>query len=118
MTDEQKQNLRLALQDLRANPNKAIGHMRNEAGGRCCLCVIAETAAKIKGLDKNAFITNSGFPTCELKEIFGLPNEHQNGTLFNFVIKGSTASCWNDGECVEEKSHVEIADMIEEEYLK
>ena len=119
--EQQKENLRLAVADLRANPIKATDSMRDKAGGRCCLCVMAETAERICGLLENELSHDSALPTYHLAHVFGLHNiALEENTGFNFTVGGWSATAWNDGSYpnTPEKTHGEIADMIEEEFLK
>jgi len=118
-TEEQKKdNLRKAVEALRNNPKKAHEQMMDNEGGRCCLCVMAHVAEDICGAEKNSFCGNAT-PNIDLDQVFALPD----GCGDNFRVGGRYASLWNDGDhddgdiYVEEKTHAEIADMIEKEYL-
>lgn len=122
MTDKQKENLKLGIKALRENPAKAKGQMRDDHGGRCCLCVLSEVAEDIEGVPPNTFTYHEKYgpailPTSDLSDIFGLPNSNIGVPEFNFNINNVPASNWNDGNDVPELSHVEIADMIEKEFL-
>jgi len=115
-TPEQKiENLKLAIKALRENPIKAKHKMSDEFGGRCCLCVIAHVAEDICGVKRNTFC-DFLTPNVNLNEIFPF-NNHFIRIGDNILLKGEYASNWNDGSNVEEKTHAEIADMIEEEFL-
>jgi hypothetical protein len=114
-TEEQKKdNLRKAVQALRENPKKAHGQMMNAVGGRCCLCVMAHVAEDICGAERNSFCGDET-PNIDLREVFNV--KYCTPTGDNFELSGEYAAVWNDGFNVEEKSHAEIADMIEKEYL-
>lgn len=112
--EQQKENLREAIKDLRENPKKARGQMRDEDGGRCCLCVMVDTAKRITGRD----FYGDYMPKPAMKEVFG----------FNFredklIIDGQEAHAdtHNDGlacEKITEKSHKEIADALETQFLR
>ena len=122
MTEQQKANLKLAVADLKSNPLKAKGAMRDDEGGRCCLCVMAETAERINGVCKGSYSSNNGLPHAFLSEMFGLENSciQTEDKFFNFYLLGSqTAAECNDGVSgAEELSHSEIAAIIEERFLK
>lgn len=128
MTNEQKENLRLALKALRENPKKAKGQLRDNQGGRCCLCVMGEVAEDINNVKRNSYTPlGAALPLSILADVFGLRNiEYKGSPKFNFLLEDYSASCLNDGiekidehcQGVEEKSHAEIANMIEIEYLK
>jgi hypothetical protein len=115
-TEEQKKdNLRLAVKALRENPKKAKGQMIDDDGGRCCLCVMAHVAEDICGVERNDFC-GTHLPKINLGEVFALFKD-KYGIRDNIVLQDEYASVWNDGERVEEKTHAEIADMIEAQYL-
>jgi hypothetical protein len=123
MNEQQKENLKLGIKALRENPLKAKNQMRDSSGGRCCLCVLSEVAEDIQGVPRGTFTYrepdggNAITPTSDLAEIFGLRNESCS-EQFNFMINHQRASKWNDGfGYAREASHVEIADMIEKEFL-
>jgi len=120
-TEEQKKdNLRLAVKALRENPKKAKKQMMDDDGGRCCLCVMAHVAEDICGAEKNSFC-GSKTPEIDLRKVFNVKDTSPSGD--NFLLDGQWAALWNDGDYddgdiyVEERSHAEIADMIEKEYL-
>jgi hypothetical protein len=115
-TEEQKKdNLRLAIKALRENPKKAKNLMMDDEGGRCCLCVMAHVAEDICGAERNSFC-GSKTPKIDLNKFFYVNNVTFSGD--NFLLKTQYASVWNDGSNgIKEKSHAEIADMIEKEYL-
>lgn len=111
--EQQKNNLRLAVDALRKNERKATGDMYNETGGRCCLCVMSNLAEDIDGVPRDTY-TAEGLPLARVGEVYGLPNSSRgDGALFNFSIGGHDASCLNDNG----KTHREIAGMIEKEFL-
>jgi hypothetical protein len=113
-TEEQKKdNLRLAVKALRENPKKAKGQMIDDDGGRCCLCVMAHVAEDICGVERNSFCSIL-LPTIDLSDVFAVADY----ASFDVVLGGDAASDWNDGSVgFVEKTHAEIADMIEKEYL-
>jgi len=114
-TEEQKKdNLRKAVEALRNNPKKAKNQMMDVVGGRCCLCVMAHVAEDICGAERNSFC-GSETPNIDLREVFNVKATTPTGD--NFLLGNQYAAVWNDGFNVEEKSHAEIADMIEKEYL-
>ena len=115
-TEEQKKdNLRKAVEALRNNPKKAKGQMMDVVGGRCCLCVMAHVAEDICGAGRNSFC-GSKTPNIDLREVFNVKDTPPSGD--NFLLGNQYAAVWNDGGIdVEEKTHAEIADMIEKEYL-
>jgi hypothetical protein len=111
--EQQKENLKLAVANLRANPLKAKEQMRDDVGGRCCLCVMSDTAEDICGLERQSLETTPFLPSFELTNIFGIESIFNDSFLFK--INGISASVWNDDY---DKSHTEIADMLEEGYLQ
>ncbi len=124
-TEEQKKdNLRLAIKALRENPKKAMHMMQDNAGGRCCLCVMAHVAEDIMGYERDELcgIMN---PRFDMSAVFGTramqPIGNFVGDPTNVVIGGVVASRYNDGDSYREGikplSHAEIADMLEKEYL-
>lgn len=114
-TEEQKKdNLRLAIKALRENPKKAKEQMMDLVGGRCCLCVMAHVAEDICGAERNSFCGSKN-PKIDLSKFFYVKHVTFSGD--NFLLGNLYASEWNDGFYAEEKSHAEIADMIEKEYL-
>jgi hypothetical protein len=117
-TKEQKRaNLIKGIAALRRNKKKTRSKMRNSDGGRCCLCVLANSAERICGYKKGSF-EGRGFPIVDLGKIFGVKS-HISGQEFNLVIQGGKASVWNDGSSQkQEMTHKEIARMLKDEYLK
>ncbi len=115
-TEEQKKdNLRLAIKALRENPKKALEQMQDENGGRCCLCVMAHVAEDIMGYERNE-LCSEALPVFKMSDVFAV----QELETFpdNIKVGEYLASRWNDGsDDIEEKTHKEIADMLEEEYL-
>lgn len=109
LTPEQIQRGKEFLKDLRANPVKATGTMRDpETGGRCCMCVAYDTAQRL-GADLSSLDDVYGLPPDEISSFYGW---HDN----NPIINGDKAAVWNDGVRVDEKSHIEIAAMFEQEF--
>lgn len=124
-TEEQKKdNLRLAIKALRENPKKAMHMMQDNAGGRCCLCVMAHVAEDIMGYDRGE-LCGSITPRFDMSAVFGTrvmkPPGNFVGDPTNVVIGGVVASSYNDGDGyrdgIKPLSHTEIADMLEKEYL-
>jgi hypothetical protein len=111
MTPEQKENLKAGIKALRDNPQKANGIMRDENGGRCCLCVLFDTAVE-RGYtgERNNFMPKD---TLSLANFFGMKCD----SMDEIVIDYHSLQAWNDGADCEEKTHVEIADMLEKKYL-
>ncbi len=98
MTPEQIERNRQFLRDLRANPRKAKGCMRDKEGGRCCLQVAVDTVEKLTG-------RTGGI--CELSTFFDWRVENWTTNLIkrNDGIQGFT-----------ELSHPEIADLFEDTF--
>jgi len=118
--EQQKENLKLGIKALRANPRKARYKMEDSYGGRCCLKVLSDTAEDICGLEMNTLVKNDMHPSPLLSEIYGLPNYiAEDEGFFDFLLgkDNIAASSHNDGASTSEKTHKEIADMIEEQYL-
>lgn len=113
-TKEQKRaNLVKGIAALRRNKKKARGTMRDNEGGRCCLCVLADSAERICGYKKGDFASGA-YPIIDLGLIFGVKS-----TTFNdILVSGGKAGNFNDGAGEREKTHKEIASMLKEEYLK
>lgn len=118
-TEEKRANLIKGVKALRRNKKKAKNIMRDSEGGRCCLCVLANSAAYSCGLPKRAF-EGTGFPLEDLSKIFGVTSIHMGGANQNDIKIGEyAASDYNDGENeLPEKTHKEIADLLTKEYLK
>jgi len=107
---QKKNNLKKGIAALRANKKKAIGRMRRvNTGGRCCLCVLADTAEEICKLRKGS-LSGTFFPEINLSKVFAVKSDKDK----NILIGGTTASTLND---TKRKSHAVIADMLEKEYL-
>jgi hypothetical protein len=124
-TEEQKKdNLRLAIKALRDNPKKAMDTMQDNAGGRCCLCVMAHVAEDIMGYDRGE-LCGIMTPRFDMSAVFGTraiqPTGNFVGDPTNVVIGEVVASRYNDGDTyiggLKPLAHVEIADMLEKEYL-
>jgi hypothetical protein len=112
---QKKDNLKKAVEALRNNPKKTMRKMMDDDGGRCCLCVMAHVAEDICGVPRNSFC---GYltPKIQMSKVFAIAH----GKIMvddNILIQGEYASVWNDGFRVDEKTHAEIADMLEKEYL-
>jgi len=115
-TEEQKkENLRLAIKALRENPKKAKEIMQDENGGRCCLCVMAHVAEDIMGYERNK-LCGGTLPKFKMSDVFSV--QELDTFPENIKVGEYLASRWNDGyDDIEEKTHKEIADMLEYEYL-
>lgn len=124
---QKKDNLRLAIKALRENPKKAISTMQDNAGGRCCLCVISHVAEDIMGYHRDE-LTGGMLPLFNMCDVFG--TDTIIGAESNIMIDGVLASRYNDGdqsdtEEVDESlktyirahTHAEIADLLEKAYL-
>jgi hypothetical protein len=121
MNEDQKSNLRKAVEALRANENKATTSMRNAAGGRCCLCVMSEVAEDMQGLERGSLELDDALPVSSLSEFYGLPNSAKAGG-FSFRLRHGEAHLsvteLNDGSLTKRSlTHAEIADLIEQQYL-
>jgi len=116
-TEEQKkENLRLAIKALRENPKKALERMQDENGGRCCLCVMAHVAEDIMGYERDELCGES-LPLFKMSDVFAV--QELDTFPDNVKVGKYLASRWNDGDDnIEEKTHKEIADMLEKEYLQ
>lgn len=112
--EEKKDNLRLAIKALRENPKKAKEMMQDSNGGRCCLCVIAHVAEDIMGYKRNE-LCGKNVPLFRMFDVFGTDSARWNPE--NISIGSALASAHNDGGDVPEKTHAEIADMLEKKYL-
>jgi len=109
----QIERIKAGVQALKYNPLKAVGQMRNEDGGRCCLCVLQDKAIELgfEGKTDGYFL-----PSEFLCEFYGFePDDNKMP-----VVGGISMENWNDGQGEahrQEKTHQEIAIMIEQEYL-
>ena len=116
--EEQAANLEGACKALEENPKKAKGRMKNESGGRCCLCVMEDYA---KSIDEQIKIGLGNFPNGDLSDFYGLKNMYESNDMFNFNFKnGEAASFCNDGSIqygINEHTHKEIAARIREDFL-
>ena len=115
-TKKQKiENLKKGIEALRKNRKKAIGAMKNDRGGRCCLCVLAHVAEDICGVEHDTFV-GAFMPTVNLSKVFAI-NTAPN--LFDLIVNGRNLSEWNDGVVKGTRaSHKKIADMLEKENIK
>lgn len=93
---------------LKENPRKATMVMRDESGGRCCLCV-ARDVAKEGGCVLPENEPQFG-PEKEVGEWFGWNSPE-------LLINGVGIGQHNDGFCADVLTHKEIAELIEKEYL-
>ena len=114
--EEQRQNLEGACKALEENPKKAKGRMRDEDGGRCCLCVMEDYAMSIDpDIKKGGVLT----PSLDLEGFYGLKrSENLHGSVFgfNFDFKdGILASEYNDNK--NNHTHKEIAARIRRDFL-
>jgi uncharacterized protein YqkB len=111
--EQKKDNLRLAVKALRENPKKATKQMMDDDGGRCCLCVMAHVAEDICGAERNSFCAFLD-TKINLAHVFAVNVDDSHDVL----LWDDLASNWNDGDSfLQEKTHAEIADMLEKEYL-
>ena len=131
MTDTQKANLKLAIQNLRANPKKAKEEMCDKSGGRCCLCVMSDTAEDILGVERGSLRYDDFYPKNDIEEVFGIKSENKSyyspefANSLNFIMlnDGFTSLYCHVGikgihqNDFKEYSHVEIADLIEKKFL-
>jgi len=112
--EQKKDNLRLAIKALRENPKKAKEMMQDSNGGRCCLCVIAHVAEDIMGYKRNE-LCGTSVPLFRMSDVFGTGSDRWCPA--NIIMGSDLASAHNDGVRVPEKTHAEIADILEKEYL-
>lgn len=112
LTPEQIKRNKAFIKDLRANPKKAIGQMRDNDGGRCCLCVALDTALAM-GFQKYEYerrVNSDIYPPPSMAKWYGWPSEDPH-------LGNNQASVYNDGgSCIPELSHSEIADRFEEAF--
>src|SRR5688572_5006055 len=113
LTPEQIERGREFLKDLRANKLKAKATMRDSSGGRCCLCVALDTAARM-GAEFNKSRDGDMYPPYEIAEWYGW--ETRNPILGSRLFQDRRASDLNDGDRGPELSHCEIADAFELEF--
>lgn len=114
-TKKQKiENLKKGIEALRKNRKKAVGVMKNDQGGRCCLCVLAHVAEDICGVKHDTFV-GTFMPTVDLYKVFAI----NTSNFRDLIVNGRNLSEWNDGigEC-KKTSHKKIADMLEKENIK
>ena len=112
MTPIQIERNRVFLADLRANPVKAVGSMRNPNGGRCCLCVALDTAVKLgMPILKQELEDAIQVPPACVATFYGWENVNPMiGTGKNTW----SAARWNDMGEGSTYSHCEIANKFEE----
>lgn len=122
-TPEQiKERAKLWADELRKNPRKAIRRMRDDDGGRCCLCV-AEDVAISCGLEVEEAEIIDFYPKWQTALFFGwTPESNETGDdEFNqppplkWQELSVNATALNDDY---DLSHTEIADLVEANYLK
>ena len=100
-----------AIFNLWNNPKKAKNAMRNEKGGRCCLCVIEDTANYFGFESHNDGVmpTWGCFNFMEMDRIGSAPTDLENIKLTGRYF----ASTLNDGTSgAPELSHKEIAILL------
>lgn len=114
--DQQKANLEEACKALEANPKKAKGEMRDDEGGRCCLCVMEDCA---RSIDSEIRLGDDYYPHKNLSAFYGLENCYDSNYGFCFRFRnGAKASEYNDGtNDIKELTHKEIAARIREDFL-
>jgi len=113
MTQEQIERNRVFLADLRANEKKATRRMRDNEGGRCCMCVAFDTAEKL-----GATFVELGtdvLPPADMSEFYGWERNRMGNCNPALVLSGErhTAANLNDGWETPELTHAEIADAFE-----
>jgi hypothetical protein len=114
MTEEHIQRNRAFLADLRANPLKAAGSMRNPNGGRCCLCVAMDTAVRLgMPILKQELEDATQVPPECVATFYGWPNA--NPLIGEGLVNGSAARLNDEGKG-EKYSHTQIADLFEETF--
>ena len=111
MTPTQIERNREFLKDLRTNPWKAKEQMRDDNGGRCCLCVALDTALRLgyRPANHEHLEDCENYPPHSMGAFFGWPSRDP-------CLSGTCAVRHNDGDTVQEKTHKEIADLFEREF--
>lgn len=114
LTEDQIARGRRFVEELRKNPNKAIGVMKTKSG-RCCLCVAYETA-QCDGANLSSH--NGLLPPKEMAEWYGwervdplLKYEDEDGNMVEAL-----ASDLNDGYHAPNLTHAEIATAFEDTF--
>jgi hypothetical protein len=112
MTKEQIERNREFLKDLRANPLKAVGTMRNSEESRCCLCVAMDTAVRLgMPLSEQEEEEATMVPPQCVADFYGWPDFNPTIGSGNNI---NSAARWNDmGEGIT-YSHCKIAEKFEE----
>jgi len=112
LTPAQIKRNRLFVTALRMNKKKARNTMRNDKGGRCCLCV-AYDVAQANGAKLPKLPDGSSFPPPHIGNWYGWDS-------YDPVLgrMGRTASEYNDGSDNAAISHRKIAALFESKYLK
>jgi len=111
MTPQQIERNREFLKDLRANEKKAKSVMRDDNGGRCCLCVAYDTAQR---LGANLPDHSLCLPPLELADFYGWPRCAPYLSTGNGV---EPVTFLNDGTAgAAEHTHAEIADAFEQTF--
>jgi hypothetical protein len=115
MTPEQITRNQIFLEDLRANSLKTTGQMRDDEGGRCCLCVALDTAIKL-GYKRPPRYACDILPPDDINDFYGW----EGIDPLIGADRKYCASSYNDGisedGMVEMKTHKQIADLFEEAY--
>ncbi len=78
---------------------------------------MADVAEDVDGVERGTYSANEMLPLGRLSEVYGIEKANASPLLYNFAIQGRYASSHNDGAQTSEKTHDEIAEMIEKEYL-
>jgi hypothetical protein len=114
MTPEQIKRNQIAMAALRRNKKKAIGEMRDSEGGRCCLCVIQDSAvAQGFKFPKKKWKSMESYPSPSLAKFMGWKMHKKKA---NPLLCGFPASYYNDGYICPQKTHKQIAKLFETEY--
>ncbi len=114
MTPTQIERNREFLKDLRENPHKAFGQLRDAEGGRCCLGVALDTAVRLgfpAPKDHLSTCNTVVLPPVEMAEFYGWIQR-------NPVLGRHSLTVYNDGGADSRApqpalTHKEIADLIE-----
>lgn len=115
MNEKQTRMLKGACEALRENTQKAKNRMSDINGGRCCLRVMEDFAR-----DNSEVPFVQGCDTAPdrnyFKEVYGIEFSHsfkieEDGEKLEHSLMNL-----NDGRLTEERSHVEIAEIIEKEF--
>lgn len=116
--EEQRANLEGACKALEENPKKALSVMRDNKGGRCCLCVMEDYA---RSVDPEVREGGESLPHSDLASFYGIKNSQRSKRSFSFMFNnGDSAASCNDGihhPDINEHTHKEIAARIRKDFL-